>query len=174
MLINIISAIVLLLMFVGGFKIGMGGVLKLCSSGIFGLVITVFLAFMFGGLIRGIPQVHQLMTDIEKALGDKFEFLKSFRLELIIFYVIFFLAFLIARIALISFFKAQDNSGIWLLSTTSKLLGAALCVIFFVGLVLVFFAVIKYFENKKFAVDLVKSLGDSALRWLYLHNPIKF
>ncbi|MCL1945060.1 MAG: hypothetical protein FWF56_04570 [Firmicutes bacterium] len=172
MIVSIYAIILLAMVFVFGYYMGMGKVLQVYKSGIFGIAINICLAIMFGGLIRGIPQVQDLLNNIQVELGNRFEILRNIPLETIIFYVLFFLALTIIKIFLINFFKIHDNSKVFVLRFVSRLCGAFANVLFFVGLALIFFALLHYFKDTIVYDTIVQGIKESWVEWLFVNNPI--
>lgn len=152
---------------------GAGKVIQLYKTGILGLAINILLAIMLGGIVRNLPQVDELLTKLQSELTDRVEFLHNFDLTSLIFYTLFFFALMIVKLVLIQFFKLHDNSKVWLLRVTSRLIGASLNIAFFVGLWLIFFAVLGYFDDSQFYIDFRHGIQDTWIGWLFDNNPIK-
>ena len=166
----IIIAVVLALL---GLLLGFGRTLKFFTSGIFGIVISVFVCMTFGGMVLGIPAVHQWMFDINMSLGG---FLQTIHLETIIFYIVFFIVVQIVRIIIVRLVAGLFSASVLPVRIINRVLGMVLMVAAVFLLLLLVFALIHllaYYTNPSIEMKLLEKIHDSFLYDLYLNNPVK-
>lgn len=166
MIINIILIVVLLLTSAVGWWAGMGNVLKHGTKGIVGVLISIFICVSLGQLILNTSVVSALMEKIGGLI--KIDFLRSIRIEIIIFYVLLFAIAQTLRIICVNIIENVFESDNIVLHYLNKIFGAIILVAVLIVLILLVLAVIKLLH-----IDFY-SLKNSFLYNLYLNNPIKF
>lgn len=119
-----------------GALLGFGKCLKLFSSGIFGIIISIFLCYVFGGLILGLPFVQNLLTKFAALWNTKegffFDLLTKIRMEIIVYYVALFIVAQILRIILVKILKHVFEIKFIVIKIINKIGGAVL----FAGMIL--------------------------------------
>ncbi len=157
-----------------GLALGFGRTLRFFTKGIFGFIIAVFVCFTFGGMIAGIPAVSEQISNLNAALGEKWEFFETIHLATVIYYVVLFFAVQILRILAVKLIGGIFSADVLPVRIVNRLLGAVLMVGAVFLLTLLVFAVFKVLENTQFGVDIVQKLDGTFLGTLYENNPVKF
>ena len=62
-----------------GALVGFGKGLKFFTGGIFGIIISILVCYLVGGLVLEIPFVHDILEKFIQALTDKNKFCDSYR-----------------------------------------------------------------------------------------------
>lgn len=154
-----------------GALIGFGRGLKFFTSGIFGIVFSVFLCYILGGLIYGIPFVQDLLNKFA-SLWANVHFLTVIHLEIIVYYILLFVVFQILRIIIVKILKGVFESKFILIKIINKVLGAVLLAGILVLLTLLVFQLISWVGGDT-AVQFDLMLSESGfLGGLYRNNPL--
>lgn len=172
--IDIISLAVLILIAIIGYALGFGKSLKLITGGVVGFIISLFVCVAFGGYFQGFAPIAQFIVNINEITTGYWSFLAYLKLGYVAFYVLLFFAVQIVRLIVVKTIAKLDyakNKGVQIVN---KILGAALCLAFFGGLVLLAFAGIKALESTGFAQGILDKLSGSYLMVIYENNPIAF
>lgn len=170
-IITIVVAVVLALL---GLGLGFGKTLRFFTRGIFGIVISVFVCFTFGGMIKGIPAVAEFISSLNQKLGEAWSFLQTIHLESVLFYVILFFVVQIVRIILVRFVCAVFEIDVLPMRLINKLLGMVLMVAAVFLLTLLVLAVFRMVEDTSFVQDILEKIDGTFLGKLYENNPVKF
>lgn len=155
-----------------GLLIGFGRSLRFFTKGIFGVVISVFVVFTFGGMIKGIPTVGELVTKADAYFENAWSFLGYLHLGNVLFYVALFFIVQLLRIIVVRCVAGVFSADNTVMRVVNKLLGMVFTVAVVLLFVLLVFAVFKHFETSKFMTDFLQKIGGTFLHTLYLHNPV--
>lgn len=172
--IDIISLAALILIAIIGYALGFGKSLKMVTGGIVGFIISLFVCVAFGGYFQGLAPIASFITKINDLTTGYWEFLKYLKLGYVAFYLILFAAVQIARGIVVKTIAKLDYAKNKAIKIINKILGAALCLTFFCGLLLLAFAGIKMIEGTSFAQGILDKISDSYLMVIYQNNPISF
>ena len=165
---------VLIVIAVLGALIGFGRGLKFLTGGIIGIIISVVLCYLFGGMILDMPFVRKLLSDLAAHWANS-KFLTSIRLEIIIYYIALFIIFTILRILIVLVIRSIAESDVLVMKIFNKIGG----VVIFVGLafLLMFFVfqIIQWIGGNSAAnfYKLLKTNCNAIVRPLYEHNPMQ-
>ena len=170
-IITIVVAVVLALL---GLGLGFGKTLRFFTRGIFGIVISVFVCFTFGGMIKGIPAVAEFISSLNQKLGEAWSFLQTIHLESVLFYVLLFFVVQIVRIILVRFVCAVFEIDVLPMRLINKLLGMVLMVAAVFLLTPLVLAVFRMVEDTSFVQDILQKIDGTFLGKLYENNPVKF
>ncbi|MDR3021828.1 MAG: hypothetical protein LBU60_04055 [Clostridiales bacterium] len=171
-LINVITAISAIAMLSIGYRAGLAKSFKLISTSLIGTAIIIYLSFILGGVLRKIDFIESNLQDFNGYISERWNFLSYIKAGFLLYYLAIFCCLIIARIILTSSIASKDNSDIFFVRFVSKTLGAILFLAFFVGLVLIFFAIVRHFDSSQFYTDVTKAIDGSFLKWLFDKNPI--
>lgn len=155
-----------------GLLIGFGRSLRFFTKGIFGVVISVFVVFTFGGMIKGIPAVGELVTNGDAYFKGLWKFLGYLHLGNVIFYVALFFIVQLLRIIVVRCIAGIFTADNRVMRVLNKLLGMVFTVAVVLLLVLLVFAVFKHFETSEFMQDFLSKIEGTFLHTLYAHNPV--
>lgn len=172
--IDIISLAVLILIAIIGYALGFGKSLKMVTGGIVGFIISLFVCVAFGGYFQGLAPIADFITKINEITTGYWEFLKYLKLGYVAFYLILFAVVQIARGIVVKTIAKIGDSNNKAVKIINKILGAALCVAFFSGVVLLAFAGMKFIEDTSFVQSILEKLNGSYLTVIYENNPIAF
>ncbi|MBD5632623.1 MAG: hypothetical protein HDP34_05280 [Clostridia bacterium] len=159
-----------------GVLIGFGKGLRFFTKGVFGIIISIFLCFCFGGMIMSLGFVQDLMAKIASLWVGKENFwcelLAKIKAETVIFYIILFVIAQILRIIITKFiqkFFEMDNKPMKIIN---KVLGALLFVamLFLIGLFVLY--VISWVGGSTAAKFESYLSGSKFLGALYRNNPV--
>ena len=79
-MVNAVTAIVAIVLALLGLLFGFGKTLRFFTRGLFGVIISVFVCFTFGGMIAGIPAVSEWIGMLDAKLGEAWGFLQVIHL----------------------------------------------------------------------------------------------
>ena len=155
-----------------GLLLGFGRSLRFFTRGIFGIIISVFVVFTFGGMIKSIPAIGEMVANGDAYFENLWSFLGYLHLGNVIYYVALFFIVQIVRMIIVRCVKGVFE----LENPVSKVLNRVLGMVFTVGavllLLLLVFAIFKHFETSEFMIDLLDKLENTFLLKLYQHNPV--
>ncbi len=159
-----------------GVLVGFGKGLRFFTKGIFGIIISVFLCFCFGGMIMSLGFVQSLLAKISSLWVGKENFwcelLAKIKAETVIFYLILFAVAQIVRLLITKFIQSffeMDNKPMKIIN---KVFGALLFVamLFLLGLFALY--VISWVGGSTAQqVDTYLS-GSNFLGAMYRNNPV--
>lgn len=170
--IDSITLIVAIALAAFGILLGFGRSLRLFTKGLFGMIISVFVVLTFGGMIKGIDAVGELIAKGDAYFKGVWSFLGYLHLGNVIYYVVLFFVVQLLRVIavrLIGGVFEMDNAVMRILN---RILGAVFTVAAVLLLLLLVFAVFKHFETSEFMVDFLAKIKNSFLYTLYTHNPV--
>lgn len=157
---------------------GFGKGLKFFTSGVFGIVISVFVCYCVGGFILELQFVKDLLSKLAALWTDKgdnffFDFLTKIRMEIIVYYVALFLVVQIVRKILVLILKNMVEIKFLPVQIINRILGMALFVGMAVLLALLAFQII-YWVGGTTAENVLATFEGSALKLdeLFLNNPL--
>lgn len=109
-----------------GLLLGFGKGLKFFTSGIFGIIISVFVCYCVGGLVLKLDIVQQLLNKFIGVLENKngfCDFLIDIHIDIIVYYIALFIVVQIVRIIIVAILKniAEINNIVF--KIINKLLG---------------------------------------------------
>jgi len=172
--IGIVAATALL-----GVVLGFGKGLKFFTSGIFGIIISVFVCYSIGGMVLRLEFVQNLLnrfaelwTGADKE-GFFFDFLAKIHPEIIVYYIVLFIAVQIVRIILVRILKHIAEAKLTVVKIINRVLGAALFVAMAVLITLTVFQIIHWVGGTT-AEELLANLEGSVfgLDKLFTNNPL--
>lgn len=158
-----------------GLLLGFGRSLRFFTKGIFGVVISVFIVLTFGGMIKKIDAVGNLIAKGDaffadlKVIGVLFDYIP---LVNVIYYVALFFVVQILRWIVIKFVAgifSMDNKPMRIINRVFGMVGTVAMVALLTMLV---FAIFKRFEGTEFITDFLAKIDGSFLHKLYLNNPV--
>lgn len=161
-----------------GWLIGFGKTLKFFTSGIFGILISVFVCYCLGGIIMNIGFVSDLLAKLAAVWGGKegffYEFLTKIRLEIVIYYVVLFVLVQLFRVIIVSALKNIAESEAKLMKIINRFFGAALLLCMGFLITLFVFQIIIWVGGSTLQ-NVKESFAGSALKLDYIFfdgNPL--
>ena len=145
-----------------GSLVGFGKGLKFFTSGIFGFIIGVVICALVGTVFLDVPFVADLLAKLRESWAG-IEFLDKVHMDVIIYYVIMFVAVQLLRIILVLIIKAIFESENIVIKIVNRTLGAVLFLIIGVCIALLALKIVGWVGGTT-ADDLYYSLGGSAFR----------
>ena len=107
-----------------GALVGFGKGLKFLTGGIFGIIISVVLCYIFGSMILGIPFVNDLLTKLADAIGG------WSIIVTVIYYVVLFILFTLIRILIVKIIRKVTEADVLVMKIINKIFGAVLMAAF--------------------------------------------
>ncbi len=158
-----------------GALIGFGRGLKFLTGGIFGIIISVVLCYIFGSMILGVPFVNDLLTKLAESIGGWSIVIT------VIYYVVLFILFTLIRILIVKIIRKVAEADVLIMKIINKVFGAILMAAFGVLLGMLALQIIYWVQTNP------DSLGDIYVNWmmnaetgdpsaivgaLYVNNPL--
>lgn len=158
-----------------GALIGFGRGLKFLTGGIFGIIISVVLCYIFGSMILGVPFVNDLLTKLAESIGG------WSIVVTVIYYVVLFILFTLIRILIVKIIRKVAEADVLIMKIINKVFGAILMAAFGVLLGMLALQIIYWVRANP------DSLGDIYVNWmmnaetsdpsaivgaLYVNNPL--
>ena len=158
-----------------GALIGLGRGLKFLTGGIFGIIISVVLCYIFGSMILGVPFVNDLLTKLAESIGG------WSIVVTVIYYVVLFILFTLIRILIVKIIRKVAEADVLIMKIINKVFGAILMAAFGVLLGMLALQIIYWVQANP------DSLGDIYVNWmmnaetgdpsaivgaLYVNNPL--
>lgn len=137
------------------------------------IIVAVFVCYTFGGVILGIPFVHQLLADLASHWSH-IPILTKMHPEIIIYYIVLFVITLIAVFILARVLKGFSESKFLPIKILNKVGGAILLGALALVLLLFVFQIIGWIggqSEEKFRT-LLEISANAIVRPLYEHNPM--
>ena len=159
-----------------GMLFGFGKGLKFVTGGITGVIISIFICYMLGGIIYNFAFVQNGLESLRGALANKgnklCKFLLIIQIDILVYYVALFIAVTIVRIIIVHIIKSIVEIENVALIVINKTFGVVLFAAVSIILVLFVFWIVSLIGGGT-AVDLEAHLSKSSigLGWLYEHNP---
>ncbi len=107
-----------------GALIGFGRGLKFLTGGIFGIIISVVLCYIFGSMILGVPFVNDLLTKLAESIGG------WSIVVTVIYYVVLFILFTLIRILIVKIIRKVAEADVLIMKIINKVFGAILMAAF--------------------------------------------
>ncbi len=158
-----------------GALIGFGRGLKFLTGGIFGIIISVVLCYIFGSMILGVPFVNDLLTKLAESIGG------WSIVVTVIYYVVLFILFTLIRILIVKIIRKVAEADVLIMKIINKVFGAILMAAFGVLLGMLALQIIYWVQTNP------DSLEDIYVNWmmnaetgdpsaivgaLYVNNPL--
>ncbi len=158
-----------------GALIGFGRGLKFLTGGIFGIIISVVLCYIFGSMILGVPFVNDLLTKLAESIGG------WSIVVTVIYYVVLFILFTLIRILIVKIIRKVAEADVLIMKIINKVFGAILMAAFGVLLGMLALQIIYWVQTNP------DSLEDICVNWmmnaetgdpsaivgaLYVNNPL--
>lgn len=164
-----------------GFLLGFGRVLRFLTGGIVGIVISIFVCIMFGGIIANFSFVSDLIASGNAYFGEIAAILEKMNVATIIYYIVLFLVVQILRIIIVKtiakiFQPQKGTKGFGVRNAINKTLGVILMGGGWVLLTYFVLAVISLLTDVasigEFILKMETESPNSIFYLLYTHNPI--
>lgn len=172
--VNLITILALLFFALAGFLIGFGRSLKMFTSGIVGIIISIFVCATFGGMLLGTDLVGGWIASLNSKLGEVAAVFEKIQVGVIIFYIVMFVVVQLVRIAVVKFvceFFGADNS---VMKVVNKILGTLFVPAVILCFTLLILAVLKLFDDTTAISSMLEKIDGTILYKLYVSNPIEF
>ena len=176
-MIDIIIIVLLIIFCILGMLFGFGRGLKFFTSGIIGIIISIFICYALGGLIYKIGFVHNSLDSVRGALAEKnttfCRILLKIHIDLIGYYVILFLAVTALRMILVRLVRKIFEIDNIVFIVINKILGVLLFACVLVLVTMFVFWIIALIGGGT-AAKLSEQVAQSkiGLKWLYEENPL--
>lgn len=160
-----------------GLLLGFGKGLKFFTSGIFGIIISVFVCYCLGGLILKLGFVQELLIKFRSLWATKsggfYKFLDTIRVDIIVYYIALFFIVQILRIIIVGVLKGIAEADNKPLRIINKILGAAFFTAVIVLLGLTVLQIITWMGGSAYQ-SVQSKLAGSALKLdkLLVNNPL--
>lgn len=161
---------VLLAVTLFGALVGLGKGLKVITGGIFGIIISILLCYLFGGAILAFPFVQSLLGKFASLWADSW--FRVVHFEIILYYIILFIITCILRKLLVFVVKNIMESKNIVMKIINKVGGAILFVALAFLIMFFIFQIIAWIGGETEAEFLSSLAGSSILRPLYDSNPL--
>jgi hypothetical protein len=159
-----------------GLIAGFGHGLKFFTSGIFGVIISIIVCYLLGGLILQAEFVQALLAKLIEAMTDKngfCDFLIKIHIDIVVYYVALFIVVQILRIIIVLILKSivEVNNPFFIF--LNKFLGMVLMLAVLTAITLVVFQV-AYWIGDSTAESFSNFLSGSVFKLdkLFANNPI--
>ncbi len=158
-----------------GALIGFGRGLKFLTGGIFGIIISVVLCYIFGSMILGVPFVNDLLTKLAESIGG------WSIVVTVIYCVVLFILFTLIRILIVKIIRKVAEADVLIMKIINKVFGAILMAAFGVLLGMLALQIIYWVQaNPDSLVDIYVNwmmnaeTGDPSaiVGALYVNNPL--
>ena len=170
LMVDYIALAILVVFAAIGALVGFGKGLKFLTGGIFGIIISVVLCYIFGSMILGIPFVNDLLTKLAESIGGW-----SIAVT-VIYYIVLFVIFTLLRILV----RKVAEADVLVMKIINRILGAVLLAAFGILLGLLALQIIYWVQVSE------AGLGEIYTNWmmsesgepsaivgaLYLKNPL--
>lgn len=160
-----------------GLVLGFGKGLKLFTSGIFGMAISLLLCYCFGGMILNLSFVQELLKDFSSLWMGKegafYAFLENSRMELVLYYIVLFLMLQAMRVLLVKLIRGFMETDVLLMKVINRTLGLLLFVLIFFFVLLLVFQIISWIGHDTETKFLTEISGSRFhLDDIYHNNPL--
>ena len=164
-----------------GLLMGFGRVLRFITGGIVGIIFSLFICIMFGGIIANIPFISDLIARGNEYFGEIAEILAKINVATIIYYIALFIVVQILRIIVIKtiskIFTPEKNTKLYgVRNFINRALGLIVLGGAFVLSVYLILAVVALLTDVEGVANFLTSLQNdyktSICYMLYANNPI--
>lgn len=168
---------IILLVAIIGLLLGFGKCLKIFTSGIFGVIISVVVTYFLIGIVGSWGFVQELLGKFTQALTDNGSgfcmFLKTIGIESIVLAVALFIIVQILRIIIVNIVKGIAEADNVVIKAINKFLGLVFALAFFAMLALVIFQII-YLIGGETSENFRQYLtGAFKINYIYDNNPLR-
>lgn len=146
-----------------GALVGFGKGLKFFTGGIFGIIISILVCYLVGGLVLEIPFVHDILEKFIQALTDKnkfCDFLLQIHIEIIVYYIILFIIVSALRVLIVFLLKRIMEINNPIFKVVNRFLGIFFFLIVAILLTLFVFQIIYWIGGSTYE-DFHKTLAGS-------------
>lgn len=168
---------IVLLVVVIGLLLGFGRCLKIFTSGIFGIIISIIITYFLIGIVASWGFVKDLLDKFTLALienGSPFcMFLRTIGIESIVLAVILFIIVQILRIIIVNIVKGIAEADNVVMKVINKFFGVVFALAFFAMLTLIVFQIIYLIGGETSANFREYLTGALKLEVLYDNNPLR-
>lgn len=134
LIIDWVAVGVVVVMALLGLLLGFGKGLKFFTSGIFGIIISIVVCWLCGEMFRSLPFVQALLEKIASVWATQegffFDLLRRISAEVVVYYIILFVAVQIIRLLIVLIIKKFMEADVVIIKVLNKILG----VVMFVGM----------------------------------------
>lgn len=174
----VIAAFVVALLL--GYVIGFGRLLKFFTGGIIGVLISIIVCFMFGGIIAQIPFISELIIKGNAFFAEKSDFLAKIYLATILYYIALFIVVQVVRVIVVkliaAIFDPKNKQGAInkARSVVNRMFGLLLFGAAYVFLVYLVLAVLALLTDMPSVQQFLATAQEknTFIYMLYTHNPI--
>lgn len=168
---------IVLLAAIIGLLLGFGKALKIFTSGIVGVIISIVVTYFLIGVVGSWGFVNNWLSMLNDALVNTENFfcifLKDIGISSIILAIVLFAIVQLTRILIVNIIKGLSESDNTAIRVIDKILGIILSLAFFVMIALVVFQIF-YLIGGNTAETFHNYLkGAFRLDWVYEHNPLQ-
>lgn len=159
--IAVVAAFILL-----GALVGFGKGLKFFTSGVFGIIISIVVCYLIGGLVLKISYVQEILGKFIEALTGKNKFcnfLLKIHIEIVVYYIVLFIIVSAVRILIVYLLRRIVESNRPVFKVINKFLGIFFFLIVMILLVLFIFQIIYWIGGSVYG-DFRQSLNGSFFR----------
>jgi hypothetical protein len=160
-----------------GLILGFGKTLKIFTSGIFGVIISVVVCYFLYGIVINWAFTQDLMAKIVEGLQNAnngfCDFLIKIRMDIIAICVGMFIIVQIVRVIIVAIIKNISESNNGFVITVNKILGLVLMLAIAAMLALIAFQIISWVGGST-ATDFAEKLQGSTFKLdeVFLNNPL--
>jgi len=173
-ILNLIFLGVLLFTALVGAVFGFGKMLKATTRGIVGIAISITFCVLFGGALLATPAISGLVSRLNDYLYYVWWFLGVINLATVIYFIILFLVFQIARIIIVLIIKKVVEIKRKGIKIVNRILGALYLTVFVFTVFLLALAVLRIFEDYESGRLLFESIYGSWIHTIFRNNFIVF
>ena len=160
-----------------GAMVGFGKGLKFFTSGIFGIIISVFVCYLIFGFVLDWDAVRNLLdkfNDWLKDSGDVGTFFADIHTDRILLAIVLFIIVQILRIIIVKIIKGIVEIDNILFKIINKILGAAFFFAVALAILLIVFQIVAWIGGDT-AANFASELEDSIFKLddLFANNPLK-
>jgi hypothetical protein len=160
-----------------GIILGFGKTLKIFTSGIFGIIISIIVCYFLYGIIINWPFTQDLMAKITDALANAdngfCDFLIKIRMDIIAICVGMFIIVQLLRIIIVAIIKNISETSNKVIRTINRILGMLLMIAIVVMLALIVFQIIAWVGGDSYQ-RFLDNLSGSVFKLdaVFLNNPL--
>jgi len=174
MTINIIFIVALIVLAIVGSALGFGRALKISTSGISGIIISIIVCVLIGGALLATPAISNLVYNGNNYFRDIWVFFGIIRLAHVIYFIALFAIVQIIRIIIVRIIKGISEIDKKAIKIVNRILGAIYVALAAFVIMLLLFAALSLIEQTGFAQSILEAIDGTFLRTLYNNNPIVF
>lgn len=168
---------IILLAAIIGLLLGFGKCLKIFTSGIVGVVISVVVTYFLIGVVASWGFVQSLLNQFTQALVDNGSgfcmFLKSIGIETIVLAIALFIIVQLIRILIVNLIKGIAEADNVVIRVINKFLGMVFALAFFAMLALIIFQIIYLIGGETSDSFREYLTGTLRINLLYDNNPLR-